>query len=90
MGQSTNMKMPCKTNIKETHVSVSIAAVFCDRVDALTGDSFSSFIFNRRFAPSSPPGEVKNLLVAPSLKEKEEKVMGGGGEIVKLTEFCNN
>ena len=88
MGQSTNMKMPFQTNIKETHISVSIAAVFCERVDALTGDSFSSFIFNRRFAPSSPPGEVKNLLVAPSLKEKEEKVMRGG--IVKLTEFCNN
>jgi hypothetical protein len=29
------------------------------------------------------------LLVAPSLKEKEEKVMRGGGT-VKLTEFCNN
>ena len=58
MEQSTNIKMPCKTNIKETHVSVSIAALFCDRVDVLTGDSFSSFIFNRRFAPSLPPKEV--------------------------------
>ena len=67
------MKMPFKTNIKETHVSVSIAAVFCERVDALTGDSFSSFIFNRRFAPSSPPGEVKNVLVAHPLQKKRKK-----------------
>ena len=73
-----NRKMPCKTNIKETHVSVSIAAVFCDKVEVLTDDSFSSLIFKRRFASSSPPGEVKYLLVAPSLKEKVEKVKGGG------------
>ena len=62
------MTMPCKKNIKETHVSVSIAAV-----DVFTGDSLSSLIFKRMFAPSSPPGEVKYLLVAPSLKEKVKR-----------------
>ena len=79
MGQSTNMKMPFQTNIKETHVSVSIAAVFCERVDALTGDSFSSFIFNRRFAPSSPPGGQK-CVGSTLFKRKGRKGYEGEGD----------